>query len=69
MNLHSPRKSPASREVISTHLHDCPECGESYAGYAPRCEDPKVLLCGKCLAEASFIHNEFAVMQSEGSVL
>ena len=48
---HSPRKSPASREIMSTHLHNCPKCGESYSGYAPNCKDPKRMLCGGCLAK------------------
>ena len=65
----SPRKSPASREIMSTHLHDCPQCGESYPGYAPKCKEARELMCGPCLAEEFFSHREFEVMQKSVSIL
>jgi hypothetical protein len=51
LEVSSPRKSSASKEVIATHNHFCPGCNLYYPGYAPKCKDPTDLLCGKCLAE------------------
>ena len=40
-------------KVVETHRHLCPVCKDEYPGYSPKCEEPKELICGACLA-ASF---------------
>ena len=69
MKPHSPRKSPASKEVTVFHEHYCPKHKDVYPGYAPKCKEPRELMCGGCLAEVFFSHREFEVMQESVSIL
>lgn len=44
------RFNMASKEIVDNHYHHCWKCGKEHPGYAPKCKEPKELMCGGCLA-------------------
>jgi ribosomal protein S27AE len=43
--------------VPKQHQHFCPRCGHTYPGYKALCAEPKILLCGRCLAKLFVVNH------------